>query len=839
MAKLTLSLMPDLDCMQVMMELAGGLVTAVAPVVVETGGLWVGWSGLHLEDQNVEIPESDPNDKSPTAGLKSNQVLPVAVTKQQFDDYYNGCCNATFWPLFHSMPDRATFQADKWEAYRQVNAEFARLTVEAVKRLHESDPGSVPLVWLHDYHMMLAANTIREKCDELNLAIKMAFFLHIPFPSWDIVRLFPWDDELLQGILGCDSIGFHVEDYCLNFIDCCQRRLGCRVDRQQMLVEHNSRTVSINPLPISIPYNRFVELAEAAEQVVKNNPHEQMLLGVDRLDYTKGLVHKIKAFETLLKKHPELIEHATFLQVAVPSRTDVKEYQELKEELDQLIGRINGQFSTPNWSPIRYIYGCVSQDQLAAFYRDSSVAVVTPLRDGMNLVAKEFVACQVGEPGVLLLSPFAGAGNSMHEALQVNPYENNEFADAIYRALTMPKDERELRMKQLRKREREHDVNFWLRNFLKTVDCLIDDERQFPPGRLFPMREEDFSQFLGSYVTESTRLALLLDYDGTLAPIAPHPDLAQMPPETKRVLERLSHMPDVNIAIISGRSLENVRSMVGIEGLTYAGNHGFEIVHPDGTMFLHPVPHEFEKQLEILKQRLQEEVCTDGAWVENKGSCITYHFREVSKDKLVTLTERAQELFREVGISIHSSHRAYEARPPVTWNKGRASLYILRTLFGLDWCDRVSTIFAGDDKTDEDAMKALEGMAITFRITKSQNLRTAATHRLPSSDAVLSMLRWIERRLSARLPQVTNGIRSRTASMSSTGNRSPTHTPAPSSPKIISRTNSINAPLEPNKQVMMINDAVYQQYLAKRHSPPTSSGSPTQSPSHSPTRSTV
>ncbi|KAK4294988.1 hypothetical protein Pmani_032423 [Petrolisthes manimaculis] len=821
-------------------QCAGGLVTAVAPVVVETGGLWVGWSGLHLEDQNVEIPESDPNDKSPTAGLKSNQVLPVAVSKQQFDDYYNGCCNATFWPLFHSMPDRATFQADKWEAYRQVNAEFARLTVEAVKRLHESDPGTVPLVWLHDYHMMLAANTIREKCDELNLAIKMAFFLHIPFPSWDIVRLFPWDDELLQGILGCDSIGFHVEDYCLNFIDCCQRRLGCRVDRQQMLVEHNSRTVSINPLPISIPYNRFQELAEAAEQVVKNNPHEQMLLGVDRLDYTKGLVHKIKAYETLLKKHPELIEHATFLQVAVPSRTDVKEYQELKEELDQLIGRINGQFSTPNWSPIRYIYGCVSQDQLAAFYRDSSVAVVTPLRDGMNLVAKEFVACQVGEPGVLLLSPFAGAGNSMHEALQVNPYENNEFADAIYRALTMPKDERELRMKQLRKREREHDVNFWLRNFLKTVDCLIDDERQFPPGRLFPMREEDFSQFLGSYVTESTRLALLLDYDGTLAPIAPHPDLAQMPPETKRVLERLSHMPDVNIAIISGRSLENVRSMVGIEGLTYAGNHGFEIVHPDGTMFLHPVPHEFEKQLEILKQRLQEEVCTDGAWVENKGSCITYHFREVSKDKLVTLTERAQELFREVGISIHSSHRAYEARPPVTWNKGRASLYILRTLFGLDWCDRVSTIFAGDDKTDEDAMKALEGMAITFRITKSQNLRTAATHRLPSSDAVLSMLKWIERRLSARLPQVTNGMRSRTASMSSTGNRSPTHTPAPSSPKIISRTNSMNTPLEPNKQVMMINDAVYQQYLAKRHSPPTTStGSPTQSPSHSPTRSTV
>lgn len=810
-------------------QCAGGLVTAVAPVVVETNGLWVGWSGLHLEDDNVEIPESDPNDQTPTAGLKSNQVIPVNLPKKLFDDYYNGCCNATFWPLFHSMPDRATFQADMWEAYRKVNAEFARLTIEAVKQLSETHPGSVPLVWLHDYHMMLAANTIREKCDELDLPIKMAFFLHIPFPSWDIVRLFPWDDELLQGILGCDSIGFHIDDYCLNFIDCCQRRLGCRVDRQQMLVEHNSRTVSIHPLPISIPYSRFVELAEKAPQVVKNNPQEQLLLGVDRLDYTKGLVHRIKAFETLLQKHPELIERVTFLQVAVPSRTDVKEYQDLKEELDQMIGRINGRFSTPNWSPIRYIYGCVSQDQLAAFYRDSSVAIVTPLRDGMNLVAKEFVACQTGEPGVLILSPFAGAGASMHEALHVNPYETNEFADTIYRALTMPKDERELRMKQLRRREREYDVNFWLRSFLKSVDCLSDADKTMTPSRLLPMCEEDFTEYLGSYVTESSRLALLMDYDGTLAPIAPHPDLAQMPVETRRVLERLAHMPDVNIAIISGRSMENVKAMVGIEGITYAGNHGFEILHPDGTMFSHPVPHDYEVHLDELKKRL-EEVSVEGAWVENKGTGIAYHYREVPGDKVTDLTAKAEKVFKEVGIPIHQSQCAYEARPPVTWDKGRAAIYILRTLFGLDWCDRVSTIFAGDDKTDEDAMRSLQGMAVTFRVTRSQNLRTAAMHRLPSTDAVLAMLKWVERRLGSRVP-IPNGQRSRTASVSSTGNRSPPH--SPSTPHCRSRTNSKS---EPNKQMMMFNDKLYHQYIAKRASPPRCSST---SPPQSPTRSTV
>ncbi|XP_076037361.1 uncharacterized protein LOC143022862 [Oratosquilla oratoria] len=755
-------------------QCAGGLVTAVAPVVIETGGLWVGWSGLHKEDNPEIIPEADPKDKSPTAGLKSEQVIPVTVSKALFDDYYNGCCNATFWPLFHSMPDRALFQADKWEAYRTMNEVFARSTAEAVKRLHRAHPESVPLIWIHDYHLMLAANYVRALCDEEGIPIKMAFFLHIPFPSWDIVRLFPWCDELLQGILGCDSVGFHVEDYCLNFIDCCQRRLGYRVDREQMLVENNFRCVSVHPLPISIPYQRFMNLALEAPQVVKNKDKEQLILGVDRLDYTKGLVHRIRAFETLLENHPEHLEKVTFLQVAVPSRTDVKEYQELKEELDQLIGRINGRFSTPNWSPIRYIYGCVSQDQLAAFYRDASVAVVTPLRDGMNLVAKEFVACQTGEPGVLLLSPFAGAGSTMHEALLVNPYETNEFAKVMHRALTMPKDERELRMTQLRNRERVHDVDFWLRSFLKSVDCL-DEEDTSTIGRLLPLTEDDFNQFLASSVTEYSRVALLLDYDGTLAPIAPHPDLAHMPEETRRVLERLSNMSDVNVAIISARSLENVKAMVGIEGITYAGNHGFEILHPDGTKFVHPVPHDYELQLAILRERLTQEAAHDGAWVEDKGITITFHYREVPAEKRNEITSCAARIFKEVGISIHKSHMAFEGRPPVTWDKGRAAIYILRTLYGLDWSDRVSTIFAGDDKTDEDAMLALQGIATTFRVTSSQTLRTHATYRLPSTDAVLAMLKWVERRLGSRSP-VHNGFGSKTSiSGISTRSRSPPH----------------------------------------------------------------
>lgn len=648
------------------------------------------------------------------------------------------------------------------QAYMSVNREFAKHTVTAIQKLHEQQPKSVPLVWIHDYQLMCSANFIRMECDALGISVKIAFFLHIPFPSWDMMRLFPWDDELLQNLLGADSIGFHLEDYCSNFIECCQRRLGCRIDRMRRLIEHNSRTVSVHPLPISIPYERFQSLAQDAPAVVKNNPDEQILLGVDRLDYTKGLVHRIKAFERFLEKHPEQIEKVVLLQVAVPSRTDVKEYQELKEELDMEIGKINGQFSTPNWSPIRYIYGCVSQAQLAAFYRDSSVALVAPLRDGMNLVAKEFVACQTKEPGVLVLSPFAGAGSAMQEALQVNPYETELYADVINRAITMPREERELRMSLLRKRERERDVNFWLESFLKSVNCY--ENIGIPTGRLSPLREEDFDAHLEDYVTESSKLALLLDYDGTLAPIAPHPDLAILPPETKKVLTRLANMPDVSIAIISGRSLENVRQMVGIDGITYAGNHGFQIRHPDGSMFVHPVPHDYEEKLNKLRELLKP-VSVNGAWLEDKVTGITFHFREVADSLEADVIAKAEACFKEAGIAPFPSHKAFEARPPVTWDKGRAAIYILRSLFGVDWCDRISIIFAGDDRTDEDAMKTLQGMAVTYRVTASQNVRTAATHRIPSTDSVFTMLKWIERRLGAR-SIVDNPNRMRTNSVS-------------------------------------------------------------------------
>ncbi|XP_039297532.1 alpha,alpha-trehalose-phosphate synthase [UDP-forming] [Nilaparvata lugens] len=700
---------------------AGGLVTAVAPVVIECKGLWIGWSGLHDIEPGTPIPEADPADKAPTSGLLSSQVR--STNNTLFPKIFKYSTRYSLFTLFtNSLYCQMNLHSSLIEfllkAYLRVNEEFARCTIAALRKIvaeldAEGKDNVAPVIWIHDYQLFTVATSVRQAVEEENLRCKLGFFLHIPFPSWDIMRLFPWDDEILQGILACDFVGFHISDYCLNFIDCCCRRLGCRVDRNNMLVELAGRTVHVKPLPIGIPFDRFVRLAETAPVFIKDTDKVKVILGVDRLDYTKG--------NTIV-----------------------------------FLNCINGKFSRPNWSPIRYIYGCLNQEQLAALYRDSAIALVTPLRDGMNLVAKEYVACQIKEPGVLILSPFAGAGEMMHEALLVNPYEINDAADVLHRALQMPLEERELRMTQLRNREQLLNVNYWMNSFLSSMGALVEDEESDPlTNKMLPLKLEDFDNYLINHIDDVCKLSLILDYDGTLATLTSHPDLAVMSQETRRVLARLSNMPDVNIAIISGRSLENVSNMVNIENVTYAGSHGLEILHPDGTKFIHPVPSENAENLRELMRLLQDEVCHDGAWVENKGVLLTFHYRETPAHLRDDIVRKASEIFVRAGFEPHKAHMAIEAKPPVKWDQGRASIHILRTMYGVDWSERVRIIYAGN----EDAMLALQGIACTFRVDSSPTVKTAADFRLADPDSVLTMLKWIEKQMNKRAPRIVRSPR--------------------------------------------------------------------------------
>jgi trehalose 6-phosphate synthase/phosphatase len=689
----------------------GGLVSALDPVLRKQGGTWVGWPGIVSKEGDAPLESDD----------YGYAIAPVPLTESEVTRYYHGFSNRTLWPLFHSMTERAQFDGADYASYETVNDRFA----DEILRVADDDA----LVWVHDYQLMLAPRRIREQRADLRLA----FFLHIPFPPFDIFRLLPWDRELLRSLLACDLIGFHVRGYAQNFMDCVERTLGARVHRREMFVEYGTRTTRIGAFPIGIEFEEFESLAKGAK--AREPGREKIVLGVDRLDYTKGIPERIRAFERLLELHPEHREHVVLLQLAVPSRSQVSEYKELKREIDELVGSINGRFATANWSPIRYLYRSVPQERLATIYRDADVALVTPLRDGMNLVAKEFVACQVADPGVLILSRLAGAADTMRESLLVNPYDVDGTAEAIHRALGMDETERASRMSGLRRRERRKNLDVWTQSFLE--EAFADR------ASVQPMADSDFEDWLGEFL-DGYRLALFIDYDGTLTPLCDHPDNARLAPEMRSALRSCTGRSDTDVAIVSGRALADVRKMVGEAVPTYAGNHGLEIEGHHIGHFEHEDLVHYRERADGLAEEL-DAIATGGAWTERKGPTLTFHFRAVPEHERDQLVAEAREIIGRAGYQPRDAHCAVEARPPIGWDKGRAVLHILKARYGPAWSESIRVVYVGDDITDEDAFRFLAGLSRTFRVG-SPDTPTAATHRLPDVDAVQSLLQWIGRR---------------------------------------------------------------------------------------------
>ncbi|NRA02335.1 MAG: bifunctional alpha,alpha-trehalose-phosphate synthase (UDP-forming)/trehalose-phosphatase [Myxococcales bacterium] len=693
----------------------GGLVSALDPLLRRRGGSWVGWPGTRLrDDETLDETGSE-------YGLHA-----VALTDTEVNRYYHGFSNRTLWPLFHSLPERARFDRRDWEAYERVNARFAEASTQ---RLDPSRPEH-NLVWVHDYQLMRTPTGIRKLCPEA----RIAFFLHIPFPPPDLFRLLPWDRELLQGLLGADLIGFHVAGYARNFLECVDRLLGARVDHEASLIEFGSRTIRVGAFPLGIDFARYQSLAEQAAPATRAG-RERIILGVDRLDYTKGIPNRLRAFERLLELHPEYREQVILLQIAVPSRSQVAEYQALKREIDEIVGHVNGRFATASWSPIRYLYRSFPQERLAALYRDADVTAVTPLRDGMNLIAKEFVACQVDDPGVLVLSQLAGAAERMPEALLVNPHDLDGSAEALHRALSMDEPERRSRMLALRRRERRFDLDAWGDHFLEAA--------RTPEAPLGLVRPEEFEAWLGAFV-EGHPLALFLDFDGTLAAIAQRPEEAAMTAGMRSAIETCAKRADTEVTIVSGRGIDDLEAAVGIPGLTYAGNHGFEIRGPELEDFRHAELAGFAAGARELIPKL-EALAPDGAWIEAKGPTLTFHFREVEPALHAELARNARSEVEAAGFRARDGKYAVEARPPIAWDKGSALLYILRHRYGEAWSESVRAIYVGDDQTDEDAFRMLAGLGFTFRVGEFSGL-TEARRLLRDPEAVEQLLSWLARR---------------------------------------------------------------------------------------------
>ena len=439
---------------------SGGLVTALAPVLRDRGGIWIGWDGDKSSQSHTELFKKE--------SIKIGYSLrPITLTSQEVEHYYEGFSNATLWPLFHDFLDHCQFQPENWDMYCKVNRKFAEAIIK--------NSGKDDLIWVHDYHLLLVGKYLTG----LGVKRDLAFFNHIPFPSWDLFMRLPWREEIIEGILHYDLAGFQTERDRWNFIRCLRRVFPSVIikgPKRYQLVELNERVTRVGAFPISIDFKGFNQLASSKEVadeswcIHERLPDRKLVLGVDRLDYTKGILERLNAFEVLLEKYPDLHERINLIQVVVPSRTIVSEYQEMKRTIDETVGRINGRFTYHDWVPIHYIFRSLSRPELVAYYRTCEIALVTPLKDGMNLIAKEYCACKVETNGVLILSEFAGAAQQLGKSsLLVNPFHCEEVAEQIYRAYHMEEGEQKKKMRRLRATVRRNNIFSWLEQFLSAV----------------------------------------------------------------------------------------------------------------------------------------------------------------------------------------------------------------------------------------------------------------------------------------------------------------------------------------------------------------------------------
>jgi trehalose 6-phosphate synthase/phosphatase len=457
---------------------SGGLVTALAPVLRDRGGLWIGWPGTY-EIADIAKPIQA---ASKSVGYS---MIPVQLTKVELRDFYEGFSNEVIWPLFHDLQSLCNFDPEYWEIYKAINKRFANVIVK--------NTTAEDFIWVHDYHLM----TVAEEMRNLGIKAKIGFYLHIPFPPLDIFVKLPWRSQILRALLEYDLIGFQTLRDRRNFIQCVRTLIGnvsIEGKGQVLTLRIQSRELRIGSFPISIDYNEFntaaqsKDVADQAWYLHEDLPNSQIVLGIDRLDYTKGIPHRIEAFRNALERYPDLRRKITLVQVVVPSRRNIPMYQELKIKIDRLVSEVNGAFTTSGWVPIHYIFRPLSKTELLAYYRTAEIALVTPLKDGMNLVAKEYCAANIEENGVLVLSEFAGTVAQLQKgAIIVNPYDIEEVSAAIYKAFYMSQKERKERMRKMRQVVRRNDIYWWVNSYLEAAIARNLDN--------FPLMEDYIPRF--------------------------------------------------------------------------------------------------------------------------------------------------------------------------------------------------------------------------------------------------------------------------------------------------------------------------------------------------------
>jgi trehalose 6-phosphate synthase/phosphatase len=700
---------------------AGGLVAAMGPLMEQTHGLWLGWPGDALPGE----PEG--RARLMREWEEQHGYVAVEIPAKVSRSFYEGYANDTLWPLLHGFPTRVVFAPESWMAYRDANERFAEAVLS---RTRKGD-----LIWAHDYQLMLVPQLIRDREPEA----RIGFFLHIPFPSSEVFRILPEREELLRGLLGADSLAFQTHGHLHNFRRSLLQVLG--LESLMDSVQVDGRMVQLSALPIGIQSDEWKTLIRTDPKVAKrraelNARHHgrKLIISVDRLDYTKGIPERLRTFRRLLRSSPAWRGKATLVQVAVPSRERVPAYAELRREVSELVGEVNGDFGTPEWQPVVYLRRSVNKQELAALYSAADVAWVGPLRDGMNLVAKEYVACQHEGDGVLVLSEFAGAAHELGEALRINPYDEVGTADTIVRALEMDVESRIERMAALHERVHRNDAVVWAERFIEGLrSATASSGQMMRKDRPAPKFEAVRDAFV-----EAERRLLLLDYDGTLVDIKPRPQDAGPSSRLLTLLRDLSALPNTTTAIISGRSRADIEGWFGdIPDLGLAVEHGALMRVPGGhgwEMLRGGMDLSWKDHVRPLLEQFA--ASAPGSLVEDKEYALAWHYRLVDAEfgawlanELVTTLEN---LLGGTELAVIHGNKVVEVR--YAWaNKGEAAAHLAARFRRKSF-----VLAAGDDRTDEDLFTSLPRSAWTIRVGTGP---TSARFRLSDPRDVRRLLR--------------------------------------------------------------------------------------------------
>lgn len=693
----------------------GGLATGLRSFHEEGSNLWVGWPGITREEAG------DRQEELTRTLREDHRCIPVWLGSEDLDAYYNGFSNSTIWPLFHYFPNLTTFDEAAWEAYNRVNRDFCDTLVPLL--------GEDDILWIHDYQLMLVPQMVREA----RPGCRIGFFLHIPFPSFELFRLLPWRTELLDGLLGADLLGFHTYDYARHFLSSVRRISG--LEHEMNCISFRGRTIQVDVFPMGIDWDYFSRAHERPEirqevgAIIESTKGTQVVLSIDRLDFTKGIPSRLRAFDLFLRNNPEYRGKVTLILIVAPSRTGVDLYDTLRREIQELVSGLNGRYGQIGWTPVWFFFRSFTQDQLIAFYRMTDVMLVTPLRDGMNLVAKEFLATRSDRLGVLVISETTGAASELGEALVVNPHDIPLISRSLKTALEMTKREQIGMNTVLRQRIERYDVRHWARDFR---DKLLgaQDSRERHPARdiTLVVREELKDAWKGA----PGRL-LLLDWDGTLTPIRSKPSQAAPDAEITGLLQKLCRDARNHVVIISGRDHETLESWLGGLDATLVAGHGLWVRNREKREW--DLTEMQDSAWKALVRPIMELYMdrTPGSLLEEKEYSLAWHYRNCEPDlariRLAELKEALVGFTRQSHLALLDGKKVLEVKDGRV-NKGRTASGLLAGFDGL-------VLAAGDDVTDEDLFGILGDSHWSIRIGDRD---TRARFRLEDPAALRSLL---------------------------------------------------------------------------------------------------